>query len=153
MNLNFSLLRSASFQDDQLRNLFDLHNQERKNFEEFDRRYQEEMEALLRMKKNLQDSLEQEERREAFLQGKLEYLENEERRRREEKRKEKEAREERKRILEAREERRRELEAREERRREMEALEERSRRRENLYQQNVFDSGNVCVWFGMVEYS
>ena len=152
MNLNFSLLRSASFKDDQLRNLFDLHNQERKNFEEFDRRYQEEMEALLRIKKDLQDSWEKEERREAFLQGKLEYIENEERRRREEKR-EIEAREERKRVLEAREERRRELEAREERRREMEALEERSRRRENLYQQNVFDSGNVCVWFGMVEYS
>ena len=152
MNLNFSLLRSASFQDDQLRNLFDLHNQERKNFEEFDRRYQEEMEAMLRMKKDLQDSLEKEERREAFLQGKLEYIENEERRRREEKR-EIEAREERKKALEGREERRLELEAREERRREMEALEERSRRRENLYQQNVFDSGNVCVWFGMVEYS
>ena len=152
MNLNFSLLRSASFQDDQLRNLFDLHNQERKNFEEFDRRYQEEMEAMLRMKKDLQDSLEKEERREAFLQGKLEYIENEERRRREEKR-EIEAREERKKALEGREERRRELEAREERRREMEALEERSRQRENLYQQNVFDSGNVCVWFGMVEYS
>ena len=152
MNLNFSLLRSASFQDDQLRNLFDLHNQERKNFEEFDRRYNEEMEAMLRMKKNLQDSLEKEERREAFLQGKLEYIENEERRRREEKR-EIEAREERKKALEGREERRRELEAREERRREMEALEERSRRRENLYQQNVFDSGNICVWFGMVEYS
>ena len=152
MNLNFSLLRSASFQDDQLRNLFDLHNQERKNFEEFDRRYQEEMEALLRIKKDLQDSWEKEERREAFLQGKLEYIENEERRRREEKR-EIEAREERKKALEGREERRLELEAREERRREMEALEERSRRRENLYQQNVFDSGNICVWFGMVEYS
>ena len=150
MNLNFSLLRSASFQDDQLRNLFDLHNQERKNFEEFDRRYQEEMEAMLRMKKNLQDSLEQEERREAFLQGKLEYLENEKSRRREE---EIEAREERKKALEAGEERRRELEAREERRREMEAMEERSRRQGSLYQQNVFDSGNVCVWFGMVEYS
>ena len=143
MNLNFSLLRSASFQDDQLRNLFDLHNQERKNFEEFDRRYQEEMEGLLRMKKNLQDSLEEEERREAFLQGKLEYLENEARRRREEKRKE----------IEAREERKKALENREERRREMEALEERSRRRESLYQQNVYDSGNFCVWFGMVEYS
>ena len=143
MNLNFSLLRSASFQDDQLRNLFDLHNQERKNFEEFDRRYQEEMEGLLRMKKNLQDSLEQEERREAFLQGKLEYIENEEKRRKEEKRKE----------IEAREERKKALENREERRREMEALEERSRRRESLYQQNVYDSGNFCVWFGMVEYS
>ena len=152
MNLNFSLLRSASFQDDQLRNLFDLHNQERKNFEEFDRRYQEEMEALLRIKKDLQDSWEKEERREAFLQGKLEYIENEERRRREEKR-EIEAREERKKALEGREERRLELEAREERRREMEALEERSRRRESLYQQNVYDSGNFCVWFGMVEYS
>ena len=104
MNLNFSLLRSASFQDDQLRNLFDLHNQERKNFEEFDRRYQEEMEALLRIKKDLQDSWEKEERREAFLQGKLEYIENEERRRREEKR-EIEAREERKKALEGREER------------------------------------------------
>ena len=111
------------------------------------------MEALLRMKKNLQDSWEESERREAFLEKKLEYLENEDRRRKEAKRKEKEAREERKRILEAREERRRELEAREERRREMEAMEERSRRRENLYQQNVFDSGNVCVWFGIVEYS
>ena len=143
MNLNFSLLRSASFQDDQLRNLFDLHNQERKNFEEFDRRYQEEMEAMLRMKKNLQDSLEEEERREAFLQGKLEYLENEARRRREEKRKE----------IEAREERKKAMENREERRREMEALEERSRRRESLYQQNLFDSGNVYVWFGMLEYS
>ena len=44
-------------------------------------------------------------------------------------------------------------ERREERRREMEALEERSRRRESLYQQNLFDSGNVYVWFGMLEYS
>ena len=95
------------------------------------------MEALLRMKKNLQDSWEESERREAFLEKKLEYLENEDRRRKEAKRKEKEAREERKRVLEAREGRRRELEAREERRREVEAM----------------DSGNVCVWFGMVVYS
>ena len=128
MNLNFSLIRSSSFQDDQLRNLFDLHNQERKSFEEFDRRNKEEMEALLRMKKRFQDSWEESERREAFLEKKLEYLENEDKRRKEAKGKEMEAREERKRVLEAREERRRELEARKERRREVKALEERSRR-------------------------
>jgi len=71
------LNKCANWQDDQIRNYLKIHDLERKRYETFLKRYNEETETTARKKREMQEELDMLDRQEAYLEGKVERLERE----------------------------------------------------------------------------
>ena len=74
---SFRLNKCTNWQDEQIRSYFKIHDLDRKRYETFLKRYNEETEKTARKKREMQEELDMLDRQEAYLEGIVERLDRE----------------------------------------------------------------------------